>query len=105
MRPFSNWFLQAFYGFQVMVEKVGLGVQNDVEVIEITLEIRHQYFNGRIGVAMPDGSDGGGPDLGSAIRQVVAATEVSTQCFRPILKTASATRGGSAKSSSVGFPV
>ena len=33
------------------------------------------------------------------------ATEVSTQCFSPILATASATLGGSAKSSSVGFPV
>ena len=33
------------------------------------------------------------------------ATDVSTQCLSPILATASATLGGSAKSSSVGFPV
>jgi hypothetical protein len=33
------------------------------------------------------------------------ATEVMTQCFRPILATASATRAGSPRSSSVGRPV
>ena len=55
-----------------MVEKVGLSVQHDVEVIEITLEVGNQYFNSRIGVAIPDGPYGGGPDLGSAITQVVA---------------------------------
>ena len=38
-----------------MVEKIGLRVQNDVEVIEIALEIRHQYFDSRIWVAMSDG--------------------------------------------------
>ena len=69
---FSNWFLQAFYGFQVMVEKIGLRVQNDVEVIEIALEIRHQYFDSRIWVAMSDGPYGGCPYFGSAIRQIVA---------------------------------
>jgi hypothetical protein len=55
-----------------MVEQVGLGIQDDVQALEISLEVRHEHFDGRIGIAIPDRSNGSCPDFGTAIRKVVS---------------------------------
>ena len=54
-----------------MIEQVGSGIQDDVQVLEVSLEIRHEHFDGRIGVAIPDCSNGSCPDFGTAIGKVV----------------------------------
>lgn len=69
---FANGFLEAFDGFQVVIEDVGLGSQNDVQLVCIALKIRCEYFDGSIRATIANGSDGSCPDIGSTIFQIVS---------------------------------
>jgi len=68
----ADGFLEALDGFQVVVKNVRLGVEDGVEVVEFTLPIGREDFDGGLGVAVADGADGGGPDGGAAVGEFVS---------------------------------
>jgi len=69
---FANGFLKAFDGFQVVIKNVGLGIQNDVELIGVALKIGCEHFDGGIRATIANGPDGSGPDIGTSILQIIS---------------------------------
>jgi len=68
----ADGFLEAFDGLEVVVEDVGLGVEDDVDVGGVAFEVGREDLDGGPGVAVADGANGGGPDAGAAVGKLVA---------------------------------
>ncbi len=71
-RGFADGALEPFDRFEVVVEDVGLGVEDGVEGFGLAAKIGDEDFDGGLGIAVADGANGGGPDAGATIEQVVA---------------------------------
>ena len=68
----ADGLLEALDGLDVVVEDVGLGVEHGVEVVGAALPVGGEHLDGALRVAVLGGADGGGPDAGAAVLQVVA---------------------------------
>ncbi len=68
----ADLLLEASNGFDIVIQDVGFGVENDVNVLGVSFEVGDEDFDAGVGVAVADGADGGGPDGGAAVDQFVA---------------------------------
>ena len=97
--------LQALDRLHVVVEDVGPRGEHGVHVLQLPLEIGHEHLDRGVGLrwrmARTVAAQTEAPPSASSSR----ATLVRTQWRRFIAATASATRAGSPRSSSVGRPV
>ncbi len=64
--------LEALDRLEVVVENVRAGVEDDVEVFLLAAEVGRQHFDRALGHAVVHGADGGRPDGGAAVLEVVA---------------------------------
>ncbi len=71
-RGFADRALEALHGLHVVVENVGLGVEDDVQVLGLALKVRRENFHSGVRALVMNGAHGGCPDAGAAVRQVVA---------------------------------
>ena len=69
---FPDGLLEALDRFEVVVENVGIGVEDKVEGGEVALEIGSEHLDGNARVAVADRPYDVGPDLGSTILEVIA---------------------------------
>lgn len=68
----ADLFIEAGNGFDVVVEDVGGGVEDDGHGFTGALEVGDEDFDLAAGDAFADGADGGGEDGGAAVLLVVA---------------------------------
>ena len=68
----ADGLLEAFHRLYVVVVNVGFGIEHGVDGLEATFEIGHQHFDGGVGVFVTDRADGGGPDGGSPVGELIA---------------------------------
>ena len=64
--------VEVWCGFQIVIEYVGLGVENGLQCILVTLEIGDEDFYSTVWENVSDSRDGRGKVCGPAIWQVVA---------------------------------
>jgi hypothetical protein len=55
-----------------VIENVGAGVEHYVEVFLLSSEVSSEYFDCTLGGAVMDRADGGGPDPGASVFEVIA---------------------------------
>ena len=72
LRLRADGLLQAGYGLDVVVENVGLGVEDGLEVLPAAFEIGDEDFDGGPGTCFMRGANGGGPDSGATVEELVA---------------------------------
>ena len=68
----ADWFLEAFDCLEVVIVNVGLGVEDSIDVLHVSFEIRHEDFDRGVRAAVTDGANGHGPDSSPAIGKLVA---------------------------------
>ena len=66
-RLYANGFLEAFDGFDVVVENIGIRFEHGIEEFEIALEVGSEDFDSGAGIAIADGPDGGSPNCSASI--------------------------------------
>ena len=64
--------LEAFDGFEVVVENIGLGVEDDVDLLKLADEVGDQHLDGALRILVPHGPNGRGPHARAAVLEVVA---------------------------------
>lgn len=72
LRLRANDLVHARHTFEVMIQDVGEGIEDDIKGKLFSLKIGNQYFDFRPGIQRPDLADGFGEDLRAAIVQLVA---------------------------------
>ena len=93
----ADGFLQAFDGLEVVVVDVGLGVEDDIDVLQVAFEIGHQNFDRGSGAAVLDGTDGHRPDGGATVGEFIAGDTGDDAVFEIHLRHGVGDAGGFAE--------
>ncbi len=71
-RLHANRFLQTLNGFNVVVKNIRSGIEHEIDLIKVSLEVWHEHLNRAVRIFMLGRANGGGPDAGAAVGEVVA---------------------------------
>ena len=93
----ADGFLQAFDGLEVVVVDVGLGVEDDIDVLHVAFEIGHQNFDRGSGAAVLDGANRHRPDGGTTVGEFIAGDTGDDAVFEIHLRHGVGDAGGFAE--------
>lgn len=70
-RLHAHRLLESLDGFEIVVVDVGSCLEHHVDQFEAPLEVWNKNFNGSLRIAVANGADGGCPDAGTAIGELI----------------------------------
>ena len=71
-RLHANGFLQTLNRFNVVVKNIRSGIEDEIDLIKVALEIWHEHLNRAVRIFMFGCTNGRCPDAGTAIGKVIA---------------------------------